>query len=86
MTINKNRIVYAYNLRGNTKIFLSRYGDAIIYYNKAIEIDPHNAYLFFWRGFAFEVIQEYQKANKDLSITLTLHPDFFLGKSLLDHI
>ena len=46
LPINKNRIAAAYDQRGNTKIFLNRYGDAIVDYNKAIEIDPHNAYLF----------------------------------------
>ena len=86
LPINKNRIVEVYDLRGNTKILLSRYGDAIIDYNEAIEIDPHNPYLFFWRGFAFEVMQEYQQATKDLSISLKLDPDFSLAKSLLDHI
>ena len=86
LPINKNRILEVYDLRGNTKIFLSRYGDAIIDYNKAIEIDPHNPYLFFWRGFAFEVMQEYQQATKDLLISLKLDPDFTLAKSLLDHI
>ena len=86
LPINRNRIVEAYDLRGNTKIFLSRYRDAIIDYNKAIEIDPHNAYLFFWRGFAYEVMKEYQQATKDLLISLQLDPDYSLAKSLLDHI
>ena len=86
LPINKNRILEVYDLRGNTKIFLSRYGDAIIDYDKAIELDPHNPYLFFWRGFAFEVMQEYQKAIKDLSISLKLDSDFSLAKNLLDHI
>ena len=86
LPFNVNRIVEAYDLRGNTKIFLSSYGDAIIDYNKAIEIDPHNAYLFFWRGFAYEVMKEYQQATKDLLISLKLDPDFSLAKSLLDHI
>ena len=86
LPINKNRIVEVYDLRGNTKIFLSRYGDAIIDYNKAIEIDPHNPCLFFWRGFAFEVMQEYQQAIKNLTISLKLDPDFYIAKSLLDHI
>ena len=86
LPISKNRILEVYDLRGNTKIFLSRYGDAIIDYNKAIEIDPHNPYLFFWRGFAFEVMQEYQKATKDLLIFLKLYPDFSLAKSLISHI
>ena len=86
LPINKNRIVEVYDLRGNTKIFLRRYRDAIFDYNKAIEIDPYNPYLFFWRGFAFEVMQEYQQATKDLSISLKLDPDSPLAKSLLDHI
>ena len=86
LPINKNRIVEVYDLRGNTKIFLGRYGDAIIDYNKAIKIEPHNPYLFFWRGFAFEIMQEYQQATKDLLISLKLDPDFSLAKSLLDHI
>ncbi len=86
LPINKNRIAAAYDQRGNTKIFLNRYGDAIVDYNKAIEIDPHNAYFFFWRGFAFEVLKEYKQATKDLSISLRLDPEFFLAKNLLDHI
>tara|TARA_A100001388_G_C28711583_1_gene471517 strand:- start:57 stop:440 length:384 start_codon:yes stop_codon:yes gene_type:complete len=86
LPINKSRIVEAYDLRGNTKILLSRYGDAVLDYNKAIEIDPHDAYLFFWRGFAFEAMQEYQQATKDLSISLKLDPNFSLTKILLDHI
>ena len=86
LPINKNRIVEVYDLRGNTKIFLSRHEDAITDYNKAIGIDPHNAYLFFWRGFAYEAMKEYQQATKDLSISLKLDPDFSLAKSLLDHI
>ena len=86
LPINKNRIVELYDLRGNTKIFLSRYGDAIIDYNKAIEIGPHNPYLFFWRGFAFEVMQKYQQAIKNLTIFPKLDPDFYIAKSLLDHI
>ena len=86
LPINKNRIAEAYDLRGHTKIFLSRYREAIIDYNKAIEIDPHDAYLFFWRGFAFEVMKEYQQATKDLSISLKLDPDFSIAKSLLDSL
>tara|TARA_Y100001933_G_C18469249_1_gene343435 strand:+ start:52 stop:432 length:381 start_codon:yes stop_codon:yes gene_type:complete len=86
LPINKNRIAEAYDLRGHTKIFLIRYREAIIDYNKAIEIDPHDAYLFFWRGFAFEVMKEYQQATKDLSISLKLDPDFSIAKSLLDSL
>ena len=86
LPINKNRIAEAYDLRGKTKIFLSRYRDAIIDYNKAIEIEPQNAYLFFWRGFVFEVMKEYRQATKDLSTSLRLDPDLFLAKSLIDHI
>ena len=80
---------WGYLCKGSSLLFSgldNRKEEALKNFTKAIEIDPHNPYLFFWRGFAFEVMQEYQQATKDLSISLKLDPDFSLSKSLLDHI
>ena len=78
-----------YLCKGSSLLFSglnNRKEEALKNFTKAIEIDPHNPYLFFWRGFAFEVMQEYQQAIKDLSISLKLDPEFSLARSLLDHI
>ena len=61
------------------------YREAIFDFSKAIEIDPKDSYLYFWRGFAYEFLEEYPKAVNDLKIALKLDPEFGLIKSILDY-
>ena len=62
------------------------YFEAILDFSKAIEIDPKDSFLYFWRGFAYESIEEYQTAVKDLKIAKQLDPGFTLTTCILDHI
>ena len=86
LPINKYRLAKAYELRGNSKMRLNRYRESIIDFSKAIEIDPKDPYLYFWRGFAYEFLEEYPNAVKDLKISQQLDPEFALTKIILDHI
>ena len=86
LPINKNRLVKVYELRGNSKIHLGNYCDSISDFSKAIKIHPNNSFLYFWRGFAYESLQEYQKAINDLKIAQEYDPEFGLTKSLLDYL
>ena len=86
LPINKYRLAKAYELRGNSKMRLNRYRESIIDFSKAIEIDPKDAYLYFWRGFAYEFLEEYPNAVKDLKISQQLEPEFALTKIILNHI
>ena len=86
LPINKERLVEAYDLRGNTKIFLGRYIEAISDYTRAIELDPQNNYLFLWRGLAYREKSEYKEAIKDLKTSIHLDPDFKLAKMLVDEL
>jgi len=106
LTINKYRLVKAYELRGKSKMFLNdgqkktkkqdwefylkekklNYWEAILDFSKAIEIDPKDSFLYFWRGFAYEFLEEYSTAIKDLKIAKNLDPSFTLTTSLLEHI
>ena len=86
LPINKNRLVKVYELRGNSKMRLNRYRESIIDFSKAIEIDPKDSYLYFWRGFAYEFLEEYPNAVKDLKISQQLDPEFALTKIILNHI
>ena len=65
---------------------LNRYRESIIDFSKAIEIDPKDSYLYFWRGFAYEFLEEYPNAVKDLKISQQLDPEFALTKIILNHI
>ena len=86
LPINKNRLVKVYELRGNSKIRLGNYWDSISDFSKAIKIDPNDSFLYFWRGFAYESLEEYPKAVNDLKIAQHLDPEFGLTKSLLDYL
>ena len=86
LPINKYRLAKAYELRGNSKMLLNRYRESIIDFSKAIQIDPKDSYLYFWRGFAYEFLEEYPNAVKDLKISQQLDPEFALTKIILNHI
>ncbi len=62
------------------------YWEAILDFSKAIEIDPKDSFLYFWRGFAYEFLEEYPTAVKDLKISKQLDPGFTLTTNILDHI
>ena len=62
------------------------YFEAILDFSKAIEIDPKDSFLYFWRGFAYESLEEYPNAVKDLKIAKQLDPGFTLTTIILDHI
>ena len=62
------------------------YLEAILDFSKAIEIDPKNSFLYFWRGFAYEFLEEYPAAVKDLKISKQLDPGFTLTASILKNI
>ena len=86
LPINKYRLVKAYELRGNSKMRLNNYRESIIDFSKAIELDPKDSYLYFWRGFAYEFVEEYPNAVKNLKISQQLDPAFPLTKIVLEHI
>ena len=62
------------------------YWEAILDFSKAIEIDPKDSFLYFWRGFAYEFLEEDQTAIEDLKVAKQLDPDFPLTKNLLEHL
>ena len=86
LPLNKYRLIKAYDLRGNSNMFLRNYQEAIVDYSKALEIDSKDSYLYFWRGFAYESLMDYPNAVKDLKISHQLDPEFGLTKIILDHI
>ena len=86
ISIKKERLVEAYDLRGNTKIFLSKYQEAIIDYSKAIELEPKDVYLYFFRGLSYEALELYEDALRDFQMSLKLDPDFEIANHMIDQI
>ena len=86
LPINKARLVEVYDLRGNTKMLLSKYQEAIIDYSKAIELDPKDVYLYFFRGLSYESLELYEDALRDFQISLKLDPDFEMANHMINQI
>ena len=76
MSINADRLVQAFDLRGNTKMFLGRYKESIRDYSKAIEIDPKDSYLYFFRGMSLESLGQDEAALKNFKMSVQLDPKF----------
>ena len=86
LPINKNRLVKAYELRGNSKIFLNKYQESVLDFSKAIELDPKNSYLYFGRGMSYEYLNQNEEALKNLKISLMLDPEFSLALGMVDYL
>ena len=86
LPLNKYRLIKAYDLRGNSNMFLGNYQEAIVDFSKALEIDSRDSYLYFWRGCAYKSLNEYPNAIKDLRISQKLDPDFGLSTTILNQI
>ena len=86
LTINKERLVEAYDLRGGVKTFLSRYWDSIADFSKAIELDPNNSYLYFGRGMSYEYLNQNEDALKNFQMSLALDPENSLALSMVDYL
>ncbi len=86
LPVNKNRVLEAYELRGNTKIFLNKYHEAINDYSKAIELDPNISCLYFFRGLAYESLNQYKDALSNLKLSLELDPDFELANIMINFL
>jgi len=86
LPINKERLVEAYELRGGTKRFLRRYLESISDFSKAIELDPKNSYLYFFRGMSYESLNQNEEALKNFKKSLTLDPEFSLALSMVDYL
>lgn len=86
LVINKERLIEAFDLRGNTKMFLSKYEGAIIDYSKAIELKPKDPYFYFFRGLSYESLELYEDALRDFQMSFKVDPDFEMAIHMIDQI
>jgi len=86
LPINTDRLLEAYDLRGNTKMFLGRYIESICDYSKAIELNPEESYLYLFRGMAYEFLGQNIEALKNLKISMLLNPYNSLAEGMIDYL
>ena len=86
LPLNKHRLIEAYDLRGKTKSFLGMYLESIIDYSKAIELDPKDSYLYFFRGMSYEYLKLNEQALKNMKISLKLDPCNQLAVDMVNYL
>ena len=73
LPINKNRLVKAYELRGNSKIFLNNYQESILDFSKAIEINPNYENAYVNRGISRKNIKDFKGSIMDYEKALSIN-------------
>ena len=86
LPINKLSLIEAYDLRGKTKRFLGMYLESIIDYSKAIELDPKDSYLYFFRGMSYEYLNLNEEALKNMQMSIKLDPNNSLAVSMVEYL
>ena len=65
---------YFYRKEGLRSLKLEDYEEAAACYTKAIDIDPEDDDIFFYRGFAYTRLNQYEKALADYDRAIELNP------------
>ena len=86
LPVNKYNLIEAYDLRGKTKRSLGMYLESIIDYSKAIELDPKDSYLYFFRGMSYEYLELNEEALKNMKISVKLDPCNQLAVNMVDYL
>ena len=86
LPVNKDRLIEAYDLRGKTKRFLGMYIESIIDYSKAIELDPKDSYLYFFRGMSYDYLNLNEEALKNMKISVELDPFNELAVDMVNYL
>ena len=86
LTFSKERIVEVYKLRGKIRFGMDHIYQSINDFSYAIEIEPQNAELYYWRGMSYEYLNQNEEALKNLKMSLKLDPDFSLALSMVDYL
>ncbi|MFI5149162.1 MAG: tetratricopeptide repeat protein [Bacteroidia bacterium] len=79
LQINKNFYDAQYNL-GVVQVDMKNYAEALNYFSNAITIQPKNPKPYYARGYAYQLMGNFQNAAADYRYTLTLDPDFDMAK------
>ena len=86
LPVNKHRLIEAYDLRAKTKCYLGMYLESIIDYSKAIELDPKDSYLYFFRGMSYDYLNLNEEALKNMKISVELDPHNELAVDMVNYL
>ncbi len=75
LPLSEIRLSEVFELRGLVKMQLNQYLASIIDFNKAIELNPENGSIYYYRYLAHSVLSQYVEAIEDCKKLIALEPD-----------
>lgn len=86
LPFSKERIVEVYKLRGKIRFGMDHISESIKDFSYAIEIDPHNAELYYWRGMLYYITNQHNESLEDLKVGVDFEPFRDLSEKLMNKL
>ena len=86
LPFSNERVVEVYKLRGKIRFGMDHISQSIKDFSYAIEIDPHNAELYYWRGMLYYITNQLNESREDLNVGVDFEPFRDLTKKLMNQL
>ena len=86
LPFSKERIVEVYKLRGKIRFGMDHIYQSINDFSYAIEIEPQNAELYYWRGMFYYISNQLNESLEDLKVGVDFEPFRDLTKKLMSKL
>ncbi len=86
LPFSKERIVEVHKLRGKIRFGMDHINQSINDFSYAIEIDPQNPELYYWRGMLYYISNQLNESLEDLKVGVDFEPFRDLTKKLMSKL
>ena len=86
LTFSKERIVEVYKLRRKIRFEMDHINQSINDFSYAIEIDPQNPELYYWRGMLYYISNQLNESLLDFKVGVDFEPFRDLTKKLMNQL
>ena len=86
LPFSKERIVEVYKLRGKIRFGMDHISQSINHFSYAIEIEPQNAELYYWRGMLYYISNQINESLEDLKVGVDFEPFRDLSEKLMNKL
>ena len=83
---SKERLIKVYKLRGEIRFGMDHINQSINDFSYAIEIDPQNTELYYWRGMLYYISNQLNESLEDLKVGINYEPLTEVTKRLIQKI
>ena len=86
LPFSKERILEVYKLLGKIRFGMDHINQSIKDFSYAIEIEPQNAELYYWRGMLYYISNQLNESLEDLKVGVDFEPFRDLSEKLMNKL